>query len=202
MSAQLAWQTPPGHGLQSSLQLAVQSGNAPPAEPPHVAPPRFEPSHSSPGSSIPLPHGLLPAVVVVVLVVVVVVVLVGLEGSMATTPATKVSTLVSIVILSLVVAQPPFASALSQAALNLSPAFCRQNGSTVVAFKVALAWHLSFEYAFLPVAFSLRAAQSRAAWVVSNAPAGEPVRSLTTSSTKPSTLLSIMPLSLVVTQPP
>src|ERR1051325_8100388 len=91
MSAQAAWQTPPGHGLQSSVQPGVQSGNAPPADPPQAAPPRFEPSHSSPGSSIALPHRGLRVVVVVEVVGVVVVV--GVDGSMATTPPTNTSTL-------------------------------------------------------------------------------------------------------------
>src|SRR5438128_2699727 len=137
MSAQVAWQTPPGHGLQSIVQVGEQSGNAPPAEPPQVAPPRFEPSHSSPGSSIPLPQASV--VFVVELVEVVVVVVVGLEGSIATTPFTKVLTLFSIVVLSFIVAHPPLPSALSQAVLNFPSAFVRQVELTVVPFSVALA---------------------------------------------------------------
>src|SRR5690348_3882910 len=140
------------HGLQSSLQLAVQSGNAPAGEPcAHVASPMSLPSHSSPGSMLPLPQVFVVVVVEFVVVVVVVVVVVFAVSSLNWS-LMKESTADSSAFVCPVCVHPPAFSAFVTAVPNLISAFERHVGSTPVPFATAFAWHLSLLAAFFPAA--------------------------------------------------
>src|SRR6185503_13432661 len=65
----------------------------------------------------------------------------------------------------------------------------------------AFSWHLSLRADALAAAFNFLAAHSFASLVPSSAPAGDPVRSPTTSSTKVSILVPIASASPVTAQP-